>query len=47
MQAAGMDWHNTVYEPQLIAPLVLTIGFIVQLLLAIGAMWYFRSTRTD
>ena len=22
MLAAGIDWHNTVYEPQLIAPLV-------------------------
>ncbi len=45
MQAAGMDWHNTVYEPQFIAPMLLIIGFFVQLLLAGGAVWYFRSTR--
>lgn len=45
MQAAGMEWHNTVYEPQFIAPMLLGVGFVVQLLLAIGAVWYFRSTR--
>jgi len=45
MREAGMDWHNTVYEPQMIAPALLTIGFLVQLLLAVGSVWYFRSTR--
>ena len=45
MGVANMDWYNTVYEPQLIAPTVFTIGFFVQVLLAAGSLWYFRSTR--
>lgn len=45
MREAGVDWYNTVYEVQWIAPTVFTIGFFVQVLLAAGAIWYFRSTR--
>ena len=44
---AEMDWYNIVYEPQMIAPIVFTIGFIVQVLLAVGSIWYFRSTRNQ
>ena len=44
---AEMDWYNIVYEPQMIAPIVFTIGFIVQVLLAVGSVWYFRSTRNQ
>ena len=45
MLLAEMPWFNTVYEPQFVAPLVFGTGFIVQVLLAIGSLWYFRSTR--
>ena len=41
----GLDWFNIVYEPQALAPTTFTIGFIVQILLAAGSIWYFRSTR--
>ena len=44
---ADMDWYNIVYEPQMIAPFIFTMGFIVQVILAIGSVWYFRSTRTQ
>ena len=42
---AGLDWFNIVYEPQILAPTIFTIGFIVQVLLAVGSIWYLRSTR--
>ena len=45
MQIADLDWFNAVYEPQFIAPSVLTIGLLVQVMLAVGALWYFKSTR--
>ena len=45
MVEAEMIWYNTVYEPQSVAPTVFTIGFVAQVLLAAGAVWYFRSTR--
>jgi len=46
MNVADSDWYNIVYEPQMIAPTVFTIGFFVQVLLAVGTLWYFRSTRS-
>jgi hypothetical protein len=46
MGAANMNWYNTVYEPQLIAPTVLTIGLLVQIMLAVGSLWYLKSTRS-
>jgi hypothetical protein len=45
MVEAEMVWYNTVYEPQMVAPTVFTIGLFTQVLLAAGALWYFRSTR--
>ncbi len=44
---AGLDWFNIVYEHQILAPTIFTIGFIVQVLLAVGSIWYFRSTRSQ
>ncbi len=44
---AGLDWFNIVYEPQILAPTIFTIGFIVQVLLAVGSIWYLRSTRSQ
>ncbi len=44
---AGLDWFNIVYEPQILAPTIFTIGFIVQVFLAVGSIWYFRSTRSQ
>ncbi len=44
---ADMDWYNIVYEPQMIAPFIFTTGFIVQVILAIGSVWYFKSTRNQ
>jgi hypothetical protein len=43
---ADMDWYNIVYEPGMMAPFIFTTGFIVQVLLAVGSVWYFRSTRS-
>ena len=45
MHVADLDWFNAAYEPQIIAPLVFSLGFVVQLMLAIGSLWYLRSTR--
>jgi len=42
---AGMDWYNIVYESEMMAPFTFATGFIVQVILAIGSVWYFRSTR--
>jgi len=46
MHMADLDWYNTVYEPQIIAPSILTIGLLVQVMLAVGSLLYFRSTRS-
>jgi len=43
---ADMDWYNIVYEPGMMAPFIFTTGFVVQVLLAVGSVWYFRSTRS-
>ena len=43
---ADMDWYNIVYEPPMIAPIIFTTGFVVQAVLAVGSVWYFRSTRS-
>jgi len=43
---AEMDWYNAVYEPPMIAPIVFTTGFIVQVILAVCSVWYFRSVRS-
>ena len=43
---ADVDWYNAVYEPPMIAPILFTTGFVVQVALAIGSVWYFRSTRS-
>jgi hypothetical protein len=43
---ADMDWYNIVYEPGMMAPIIFTTGFVVQVLLAVGSVWYFRSTRS-
>ena len=43
---ADMDWYNIVYEPPMIAPIIFTTGFVVQVILAVGSVWYFRSTRS-
>jgi hypothetical protein len=43
---ADMDWYNIVYEPGMMAPFIFTTGFVVQVLLAFGSVWYFRSTRS-
>ena len=43
---ADMDWYNIVYEPEMMAPFTFATGFIVQVILAVGSVWYFRSTRS-
>lgn len=45
MHERDLQWFNAAYEPQFIAPTLLTIGVIVQIALAIGSLWYFRSTH--
>lgn len=43
---ADMDWYNIVSEHPMMASFVFTTGFIVQVILAVGSVWYFRSTRS-
>ena len=45
MRELGMEWYNVVYEPQLILPIILVLGFIIMLSLAVGSVWYFSSLR--
>jgi len=47
MHESDLHWFNAVYEPQFIAPLVLGLGIVVQIALAAGSLWYFRSTRVQ
>lgn len=45
MHEHNLQWFNAAYEPQFIAPVILTLGVIVQVALAIGSLWYFRLTH--
>ena len=47
MHMADMDWYNAVYEPQIIAPLVIAIGILLHVILAVGSLLYFKSTRSN
>jgi hypothetical protein len=46
MHESDLQWFVAAYEPQFTAPSVLALGVIVQIALAVGSLWYFRSTRS-